>query len=459
MKLFSHTSSRVTNRSWTTLLVSGLLGAQVAQAIDLDLGSTASIKAAAKEIAHGMVKYYTGNNTGDVPGNLPDPYYWWEAGAMFSSLIDYWFYTGDSQYNEITMQAMLHQVGDDQNFMPMNQSRTLGNDDQAFWGMAAMTAAENKFPDPPEDQPQWLALAQAVYNSQVVRWHTETCGGGLKWQIFTFNNGYTYKNTISNGCFFNIASRLALYTGNMTYAEHADKTWDWMVQIGLISPTYQFFDGSDELKNCTAMDHIQWTYNNGVFMYGAANMYNLTKGDQKWKERLEGIIKGANIFFSKEPPDVMTEVACENNGKCNVDQRSFKAYLSRWMAGTIKLAPFTRDLLMPKLQASAQAAALQCNGPNNECGLRWTKGAEWDGDMGVGEQMAALEIIQSHLIDEVGGPANNKTGTSKGNPAAGGTSQDIQPPSEITMGDRVGAGFVTTIVLVGVIGAAWWMVS
>lgn len=22
-----------------------------------------------------MVKYYTGNNTGDTPGNLPDPYY------------------------------------------------------------------------------------------------------------------------------------------------------------------------------------------------------------------------------------------------------------------------------------------------------------------------------------------------------------------------------------------------
>ena len=37
-----------------------------------------------------MMKYYTGNNTGDVPGNLPDPYYWWEAGGMMGTMIEYW---------------------------------------------------------------------------------------------------------------------------------------------------------------------------------------------------------------------------------------------------------------------------------------------------------------------------------------------------------------------------------
>lgn len=35
----------------------------------------ASIKDGAATIAYGLMKYYTGNNTGDVPGNLPDPYY------------------------------------------------------------------------------------------------------------------------------------------------------------------------------------------------------------------------------------------------------------------------------------------------------------------------------------------------------------------------------------------------
>lgn len=36
---------------------------------------TASVKSAASTIAYGLMKYYTGNNTGDTPGNLPSPYY------------------------------------------------------------------------------------------------------------------------------------------------------------------------------------------------------------------------------------------------------------------------------------------------------------------------------------------------------------------------------------------------
>lgn len=64
--------------------------------------------------------------------------------------------------------------------------------------MSAMTAAENNFPDPPADEPQWLALAQAVFNTQAdPSRHDESCGGGLRWQIPLSNNGYDYKNSES----------------------------------------------------------------------------------------------------------------------------------------------------------------------------------------------------------------------------------------------------------------------
>lgn len=189
-------------------------------------------------------------------------------------MINYWYYTRDTTYNDVVMQAMMHQVGDKENFMPENQTRTLGNDDQGFWGMAAMTAAETNFTNPPEDSPQWLALAQGVFNSQAARWSNEVCDGGLRWQIFHFNTGYGYKNSISNGCFFNLASRLALYTGNKTYGEWADRTWNWMEKVGLMSDEYEVFDGTQSSDNCTQKDHNQWTYNNGVFIMGAAAMYN-----------------------------------------------------------------------------------------------------------------------------------------------------------------------------------------
>lgn len=67
--------------------------------------------------------------------------------------------------------------------------------------MSAMTAAENKFPNPPADQPQWLALAQAVFNTQAdPSRHDDVCNGGLRWQIPLSNNGYDYKNSEVPSC-------------------------------------------------------------------------------------------------------------------------------------------------------------------------------------------------------------------------------------------------------------------
>jgi mannan endo-1,6-alpha-mannosidase len=245
--------------------------------IDID-----SIKKAAKALSTNLRNQYTGDRPGDVPGNLPDPYYWWECGAMFNAFIDYWYYTGDDQYNNITTQALEHQIGDNNAFMPPNQTKSLGNDDQGFWGMAAMSAAENKLPDL-KDGPSWLSLAQAVFQTQYKRWDDTTCGGGFRWQIFQFNPGYNYKNTISNGCFFNIAARLFKYLGNDTYSEWAEKTWEWELSVGLMSSDLHFFDGTDDLQNCTTINRIQWTYNAGVHMSGAAAMWNVVSTRQSYR--------------------------------------------------------------------------------------------------------------------------------------------------------------------------------
>lgn len=220
------------------------------------------------------MSYYPGNKPGGIPGLFGEPYYWWEAGAVFGALVDYWHYTGDATYNRLTTTALLHQVGPEFNYMPPNQSKSLGNDDQAFWGLAAMAAAERNFPNPPRGQPQWLPLAQAVFNTQVPRWEEQTCGGGLRWQIYSFNNGYNYKNTVSNGCFFLLAARLARFTGNATYAEWAERTWDWTQTVGLVSEQYKFYDGFGVEDGCKTVDPIQWTYNAGLYLAGSAFLYN-----------------------------------------------------------------------------------------------------------------------------------------------------------------------------------------
>jgi len=128
------------------------------------------------------------------------------------------------------------QVGSNDDYMPANQTHSEGNDDQCFWGLAAMAAAEMDFPNPPTDQPQWLALAQAVFNEMWDRWDSQNCGGGLRWQIFPFNSGYDYKNSISNGCMMHLGARLARYTGNQSYVDYADQIYTWLSNVGMTSP-------------------------------------------------------------------------------------------------------------------------------------------------------------------------------------------------------------------------------
>ncbi|KAJ5101237.1 Six-hairpin glycosidase [Penicillium alfredii] len=456
--------NHVLRSSWLSLLTTVLLGASTVQSIELQIDNEGRSPGArtAKEVATNMMTYYTGMNPGDNPGNLPDPYFWWEAGAMFNALIDYWFYTGDDTWNDITMQGMLWQAGDNAAFMPSNQSKTEGNDDQSFWAFTAMAAAERNFPNPPHGKPQWLEMAQAVFNTQVPRWDKSSCGGGLRWQIFTWNNGYNYKNTISTGGLFNLAARLAKYTKNETYQEWAEKAWDWTTNVGFMTPQYRFWDGASDLNNCSEMNKIEWTYNSGVYLLGAANMYNLTE-DPKWKERTEKILAASDVFFTHDPPNVMYERACETINTCKVDQRSFKGYLARWMAQTTQMAPFTYDRVMQKLKASAQAAAKTCTGGDKgtTCGMKWTD-QKWDHSKDFGQQMAALEVIQANLITRVAAPVTDDNGgTSKGNPNAGAPPSKPKPSElafDITTGDKAGAGILTAMVIITIGGSAGWLI-
>lgn len=156
----------------------------------------------------------------------------------------------------------------------------------------------------------------------------------------------------------------------------------------------------------------------------------------------------------------MYEPPCELIGKCNVDQLSFKAYLSRWMAEVTQFAPHTYDSIMSKLIVTAQAAVAQCQGgeTGTYCGFRWSSGS-YDGTMGVGQQMGTLDVLQSLLVKGVSGPVTSTTGgSSEGNSGAGTESDETEEEIQfdhITNGDRAGAAILTAIV-VGLIGAAMY---
>ncbi|ORY68928.1 glycoside hydrolase [Pseudomassariella vexata] len=423
-----------------------------------------AIKQSCKTLAYDLMTYYKGNESGQTPGILPGPppagdYYWWEGGALWGTMIDYWHLTGDDTYNDVVTQSLLWQVGPNKDYMPPNVTASLGNDDQGFWGMTAMLAAEEGFPNPPEDEPQWLALAQAVFNTQAdPQRHDKSCNGGLRWQIPFSNNGYNYKNSIANGCFFNLGARLARYTQNDTYAKWAEETWDWVRGVGFMDNDYNIYDGAHVEHNCTDINKAQFSYNNGVFLLGAAYMYNYTEGSPRWKTELDNLLDATlKVFF---PNNIAFEIACEEHMTCTTDMLSFKGYVHRWMSTITQVAPYTAEKIQPVLKQSATAAINQCTGGDNQrtCGFGWASGA-FDNSVGAGQTMNVLAAVSSLLIGGTKAPFTNDTGGTSGGDVNAGQGSDTfsNTPTTIGTGDRAGAGILTLLILASTAGTFGWM--
>jgi mannan endo-1,6-alpha-mannosidase len=422
------------------------------------LTSIDSIKSAASSLASQLVTYYSPNSTGRAVGTLPSPYNWWEAGALFDTLIQYSHLTSDSQYNSIVTAGLLAQVGQNNDFAPVNQSATEGNDDQATWALAAMSAAEAQLANGNGTQAtHWLALAETVFNVLVQRWDNATCSGGLRWQVYSFAIGFDYKNTASNGHFFQLASRLARFTGNATYSNWASAAYDWTKSTGLIDSKWNVYDGAQIVNNncSTDISKVQWSYTAGSILSGVAHMYNIT-GSSTWKGELDGLLNRTLSVFFVNGTKAATEVACEPVG-CSVDDMAYKGLLGRWLVDTLQMAPYTSATISPLFTSTAQAAAAACN--STGCSEFWDgkhTGVDGNGTGTVGPSIDALSFVQGLLWQDAGltGLPATVNGTATFINATSTTSGTSSSPTK-----KSGAvpTRVRTGLLIGVLGSMMWL--
>jgi mannan endo-1,6-alpha-mannosidase len=173
----------------------------------------------------------------------------------------------------------------------------------------------------------------------------------------------------------------------------------------------------------------------------------------------------AKFFPDEFGGNVMSEISCEPNMMCDRNQDCFKGFLSSWLTFATTIAPYTRDIILPKILASAQAAAKQCSGGDSKtaCGRRWHQQDQWDGSKSLESDMSALSVFSSTMIthkDKDQTPLTAETGgTSKSNPNAG-SKHDERPnePKPVTTGDRAGAWIVTFFFACGWVASVSWMV-
>jgi hypothetical protein len=157
-----------------------------------------------------------------------------------------------------------------------------------------MSAAEYGLPSP-AGAPSWISLAQNVFSDMHDRWDTTSCNGGLKGQILSSSPGYDYKNSISNGLYFQLSVRLAKLTGSPEYVTAAEQVFEWVQSVGLVDENYNVYDGTDDTKGCTSVDHDQRSYIVGAYLYGSAVMQALTN-DPKWVTRTNGLRRDIHLL-------------------------------------------------------------------------------------------------------------------------------------------------------------------
>jgi len=405
--------------------------------------STASIKSETSPIAKNLMSYYTTNLT--TTGVLPSPYPWSEAATLFSTLINYAYYTGDTTYSDTVAKGLVAQVGSNNDFEPSSESSSEQTSDQVLWALASLTAIETGFQNPSDSSKTgWLGFAQNVWEEQAARWNTSaatSCKGGLDVDISGKGGAF---DALGNGGFFALSARLARYTGNATFGNVAESVFSWAESTGLVNKNGSVFESINSSDDCKtdAIDTLEWSADAGLFLLGAAHMFNFTGDKSTWTPRITTLLTATLKTFTPDGDGILIEAACERQQSCTTAQLSYKSILASSLLDALTVAPFTSATITPVLQSSADAAVKSCSSNSTDaagvCGTQWTWG-KFDELTGAGQEMAALVVMQGLLVNgtaggfktgSTGGASASATGSATGAGATGsGTGTSSSPSS------------------------------
>lgn len=228
-----------------------------------------------------------------------------------------------------------------------------GYDDQAWWGNAWIRAY-----DVTGDR-DYLELSGRIFADLRAAWDETSCAGGVWW-----NPNRDFKNAVTAELFILLAANLAARTpGDTEYLAWAQRAWTWFLGIGMINDQQLINDG---LRDCHNQGEPVWTYNQGIILGAAVELYRATSDDQYLTaaERLAD----ASTTMLVDDHGVLRE-RCEAPGDCNDDQSAFKGIYQRYLTSLYEITgkPGYRDFLRRHARSIWSS-----RNPNNGFGLSWS---------------------------------------------------------------------------------------
>ena len=269
-------------------------------------------------------------------------------------------------------------------------------DDDAWWALALVRAYDRT------RVPEYLAMAETIFNVVQGAWDESTCSGGVWWNVTRRE-----KNAIENELFITLSTRLYIRTGKKEYLDWARRTLDWFDGTGMQGPSGLINDGVD-LSTCGSNHKTAWTYNQGVILGGLADLHTIT-GDYGYLAKartiataaMSNLVDGEGIL--REPCELTPE-------GCGADGPQFKGIFVRYLS---YLCEWERKFLQSQSGSSTASSLGQdrdfisaCNSffakqassiwTNNRDASNDTLGLHWAGPLSAPDastQSSALDAL------------------------------------------------------------------
>jgi len=270
--------------------------------------------------------YFVQNNAGNTAFN------YWPQAHMLDVLTDGYLRTKATMYTA-RMKALLNGIA-------VTNGGAYPNEfyDDMGWLANACMRDYNILQDP-----AYLTVAQTLY-SQIQGAENSVAGGGIAWQ----RTQLYYKNIAATGNATILAARFYELQANPSDLALAQNLYTWM-KTTLVSSTGLVYDGINRNQD-GAIDNWDFTYNQGLFIGSAVELYNCTKN----AGYLQDAILTANNLIADPNLTVNGILKSEGQG----DGGLFKGVAVRYLTNLVELTALDdadRTKYVAFLQRNAQS--------------------------------------------------------------------------------------------------------